>query len=146
MSVRGAGAVVVPLLAAVLLTPVPASAVGLGPRATAAALGPHARAMDPAGLTARYAGRGWLGIAQADASSVGSDVDSDQSTVNSSQATLTLPAGATVVWAGLHWGGDQATRTDGSPPRCAGASDPATPPTAPDQTATVAVSVNNSPY
>ena len=137
MSVRGVGAVVVPLLAVVLLSPVPASAAGLGPRAAAA---------DPAGLTPRYAGQGWLGIIQVDASSVGSDVDSEPSTVNSSRASLAIPAGAAVEWAGLHWGGDQATRTDGSPPRCAGASGPATPPTAPDQTGAVAVSINDGPY
>jgi uncharacterized repeat protein (TIGR01451 family) len=34
------------------------------------------------------------------------DVDSDGSTFNSSRATLTIPAGATVIWAGLYWGGD----------------------------------------
>jgi uncharacterized repeat protein (TIGR01451 family) len=33
------------------------------------------------------------------------DVDGDGSTFSSSRATLTLPAGATVVWAGLYWGG-----------------------------------------
>jgi large repetitive protein len=33
------------------------------------------------------------------------DVDSDSSTFNSSAATLALPANATVVWAGLYWGG-----------------------------------------
>ncbi|MGE5156168.1 MAG: DUF11 domain-containing protein [Betaproteobacteria bacterium] len=134
------------ILVAVLVSPVPAYPAGAGPAATAATPGRGVRAMDPVGLTARYAGRGWLGIVQADAGSTGSDVDSDQSTVNSSRASLTVPAGATVEWAGLHWGGDQATRTDGSPPRCAGASDLAAPPAAPDQTGAVAVSVNNSPY
>ncbi len=34
------------------------------------------------------------------------DMDGDASTVSSSSATLTLPAGATVSWAGLYWGGD----------------------------------------
>jgi uncharacterized repeat protein (TIGR01451 family) len=34
------------------------------------------------------------------------DVDGVGSTFNSSRATLTLPAGATVLWAGLYWGGD----------------------------------------
>lgn len=34
------------------------------------------------------------------------DVDGDATTFNSSQATLTLPAGATVLWAGLYWGAD----------------------------------------
>jgi uncharacterized repeat protein (TIGR01451 family) len=33
------------------------------------------------------------------------DVDSDPSTFNSSAATLALPANATVLWAGLYWGG-----------------------------------------
>lgn len=40
------------------------------------------------------------------------DIDSDPSTVNSSSATLSLPAGAPVLFAGLYWGagasGDQA--------------------------------------
>ena len=34
------------------------------------------------------------------------DVDADASTFCSSRATLTLPATATVVWAGLYWSGD----------------------------------------
>ena len=34
------------------------------------------------------------------------DVDSDATTFNSSRATLDLPAGATVLFAGLYWGGD----------------------------------------
>jgi uncharacterized repeat protein (TIGR01451 family) len=34
------------------------------------------------------------------------DVDSDSTTFNSSSATLNLPAGSTVLWAGLYWGGD----------------------------------------
>ncbi|MBX7104650.1 MAG: DUF11 domain-containing protein, partial [Gemmataceae bacterium] len=34
------------------------------------------------------------------------DVDSDTSTFNSSRATLTMPAGATVLFAGLYWGAD----------------------------------------
>ncbi|MGW9685649.1 DUF7933 domain-containing protein [Flagellimonas sp. 2504JD1-5] len=33
------------------------------------------------------------------------DVDSDGSTVNSSSSNLNLPAGSTVEWAGLYWGG-----------------------------------------
>ena len=33
------------------------------------------------------------------------DVDADASTFNSSSATLTMPVGATVLWAGLYWGG-----------------------------------------
>src|SRR2546421_9751217 len=34
------------------------------------------------------------------------DTDGDGSTVDSSSADLTLPAGASVVWAGLYWGAD----------------------------------------
>jgi uncharacterized repeat protein (TIGR01451 family) len=34
------------------------------------------------------------------------DVDADATTFCSSSATLALPAGATVLWAGLYWGGD----------------------------------------
>ena len=34
------------------------------------------------------------------------DVDSDATTFSSSRATLDLPAGATVLFAGLYWGGD----------------------------------------
>lgn len=34
------------------------------------------------------------------------DVDADAATVNSSSATLALPAGVTVLWAGLYWSGD----------------------------------------
>ncbi|WP_343488482.1 Calx-beta domain-containing protein [Allomuricauda sp. d1] len=33
------------------------------------------------------------------------DIDGDGSTTNSSSATLSLPVGATVQWAGLYWGG-----------------------------------------
>ena len=42
------------------------------------------------------------------------DIDGDGSTVNSSTATLTLPAGATVAWAGLYWGADTSAGTGGS--------------------------------
>ena len=42
------------------------------------------------------------------------DVDGDASTLNSSTATLALPAGATVTWAGLYWGADTAAGTGGS--------------------------------
>jgi hypothetical protein len=34
------------------------------------------------------------------------DVDADSTTFNSSQADLSLPSGATVLFAGLYWGGD----------------------------------------
>jgi len=36
------------------------------------------------------------------------DVDGDPTTFSSSAATLSLPAGATVLWAGLYWGGSSA--------------------------------------
>ena len=42
------------------------------------------------------------------------DVDGDASTLNSSTATLSLPAGAVVTWAGLYWGADTALGTGGS--------------------------------
>jgi len=35
------------------------------------------------------------------------DYDTDPSTFNSTSATLTLPAGSTVLWAGLYWGGSR---------------------------------------
>ena len=35
-------------------------------------------------------------------------------TVNSSSATVTLPAGATVLWAGLYWGADTSAGTSGA--------------------------------
>ncbi len=34
------------------------------------------------------------------------DIDADPATFNSSRATLSLPPGATVLWAGLYWSGD----------------------------------------
>ena len=39
------------------------------------------------------------------------DIDADGTTFSSSSATLTLPAGATVLWAGLYWGGVSGTAT-----------------------------------
>src|SRR6185503_16326177 len=36
------------------------------------------------------------------------DVDGDAATFSSSSATLNLPVGATVLWAGLYWGGESA--------------------------------------
>lgn len=33
------------------------------------------------------------------------DADADNATINSSSATLSLPGGSTVLWAGLYWGG-----------------------------------------
>lgn len=41
------------------------------------------------------------------------DVDGDSTTFNSSSATFNLPAGATVLWAGLYWGGDTTAGTNG---------------------------------
>lgn len=42
------------------------------------------------------------------------DVDSDSSTFNSSSATVTLPSGATVLFAGLYWGGEVAAGSGGN--------------------------------
>ncbi|MBB6097820.1 putative repeat protein (TIGR01451 family) [Deinobacterium chartae] len=42
------------------------------------------------------------------------DVDSDSSTWNSSSATLSLPTGTTVLWAGLYWGARDASNSSGS--------------------------------
>ncbi|MDP9293160.1 MAG: DUF3344 domain-containing protein [Actinomycetota bacterium] len=42
------------------------------------------------------------------------DVDSDAATFNSSSATVSLPAGSTVVWAGLYWGADTSAGTGGA--------------------------------
>jgi hypothetical protein len=50
------------------------------------------------------------------------DVDADPTTFNSSRATLSLPVGATVLFAGLYWGSvtttpaQAAARASGSPP------------------------------
>jgi uncharacterized repeat protein (TIGR01451 family) len=44
------------------------------------------------------------------------DVDSDDATFNSSRATLNLPSGAQVLFAGLYWGGDSSGRGDDAPP------------------------------
>ncbi|MFB9311868.1 DUF11 domain-containing protein [Nocardioides plantarum] len=42
------------------------------------------------------------------------DVDGDSSTFNSSQSTLDLPTGATVLFAGLYWGGEVTAGASGS--------------------------------
>ena len=42
------------------------------------------------------------------------DVDSDSSTFNSSSATVSLPSGASVLFAGLYWGGEIAAGTSGT--------------------------------
>lgn len=39
------------------------------------------------------------------------DADADGATTNSSSATLTLPSGSTVLWAGLYWGARSTTAT-----------------------------------
>lgn len=41
------------------------------------------------------------------------DVDGDPNTFNSSSSTLSLPAGSTVLWAGLYWGADTSTGAGG---------------------------------
>jgi uncharacterized repeat protein (TIGR01451 family) len=41
------------------------------------------------------------------------DADTDSATVNSSGATLTLPSGSTVLWAGLYWGARSTDLTRG---------------------------------
>ncbi len=42
------------------------------------------------------------------------DVDGDASTFSSSTADLALPSGATVLWAGLYWGGDSNNASRGT--------------------------------
>ncbi len=42
------------------------------------------------------------------------DVDSDATTFNSSTATVALPAGATVTWAGFYWSADTAAASGGA--------------------------------
>ena len=42
------------------------------------------------------------------------DIDTDPTTFDSSSATLSLPAGATVLFAGLYWGADSSAATRGS--------------------------------
>lgn len=44
------------------------------------------------------------------------DIDADSSTFSSSSASLTLPASATLLWAGLYWGGNTDKGTDGALP------------------------------
>ena len=41
------------------------------------------------------------------------DVDADATTFDSSSATVALPAGSTVLWAGLYWAGDTTAGTGG---------------------------------
>lgn len=43
------------------------------------------------------------------------DTDSDDSTFNSSDSTLALPSGATVLFAGLYWGGEVVAGSGGAP-------------------------------
>ena len=42
------------------------------------------------------------------------DVDNDPNTFNSSSATIALPLNATVLWAGLYWGGRTAQGVGGA--------------------------------
>ncbi len=42
------------------------------------------------------------------------DVDADATTFNSSRATLAMPAGSVVLWAGLYWGADTTAGTAGA--------------------------------
>src|SRR5262249_42463957 len=51
------------------------------------------------------------------------DVDGDPSTFDSSSADLSLPTGATVLFAGLYYGGRLTAGTGGSPPPNPGARD-----------------------
>ena len=52
------------------------------------------------------------------------DVDADGTTFNSSSATLTLPSGASVLFAGLYWGADISAGPAGSPSIVTGAAAP----------------------
>lgn len=52
------------------------------------------------------------------------DIDGDTSTFNSSEANISLPAGSSVLWAGLYWGGDTSTGSLSNPPQL-GAPNPA---------------------
>src|SRR5512133_3498908 len=42
------------------------------------------------------------------------DIDGDAATFDSSSATVALPSGSTVVWAGLYWGGDSSAPSAGT--------------------------------
>ena len=42
------------------------------------------------------------------------DTDGDPATIDSSSATLDVPAGATVLWAGLYWGADTSAAGTGT--------------------------------
>jgi len=64
------------------------------------------------------------------------DVDQDPATVNSSQARLAIPPGATVAWAGLYWSGERGWTDPLGKLRCGAftgqpPASPPTPPTAP---------------
>jgi len=58
------------------------------------------------GTSANLANNGW---AMANV-----DVDADPTTFNSSSADLSIPAGATVSFAGLYWGGDTSAGAGGA--------------------------------
>lgn len=57
------------------------------------------------GNTLMFPGGGGGGDNNDNKTMVYADVDGDATTFSSSTATLTLPAGASVLWAGLYWGG-----------------------------------------
>ncbi len=164
MSVRRLTAVVV---AAVLLGaqpggPAAATAMPQPPRLLAGPpSGPLARSglsarADPLAVAPRYAGRGWADTVQAGAAvlacSAGCtttgwvDVDADPSTVDSSQAVVSLPPGAGIDWAGLYWAGDRGSGPGGHCATAAPDAAPATPPPAPDRASDVLVAVAGQPY
>jgi uncharacterized repeat protein (TIGR01451 family) len=106
---------------------------------------------DPSVSAPRFSVRGWVGVTQTGAPVLACpdpactapalvDVDSDPTTADSSRATLTVPAGATVAWTGLDWSGDLGVNGE-----CAGAAtSPSSPGTQP-ATSTPPASPSPSP-
>jgi len=141
-----------------------AVAAVFGPTPGAAA--PSTAPAPPAAFTLRYSAQGWAGLNQAGAAQLTCagddaacragtattdlvDTDDDDGTENSTSAQLTIPAGASVGWAGLYWAGDRGTRSGDAPPRCDAATEgapPATPPPAADRVNQVKVRVDSGPY
>ncbi len=72
------------------------------------------------------------------------DVDADAATFDSSSATLSLPAGARVLFAGLYWGGKSSRGTGGSAAPAAREAVKLKPPTAADYDAISATVVDTS--
>lgn len=123
-------------------------------------------AVAPAAFTLRYATQGWADLTQAGAAQVACagdpsachdrtaaatwvDTDDDPATINSSSDRLTVPAGASVDWAGLYWFGDRGTRTADTPPRCDAAAEgapPAGPPPAPEHANQVKLKLDSAAY